>query len=78
MSRSVASTIALVLLVGLSLTSWWLAEGSAGPALILTLAVVKAAIIGIVFLELYQAWFVWGLMAAALVGSAMLGVLLLM
>ncbi len=77
MSRSVASTIALCVLVAFSAATWWLAEGSAGPDLLLAVAVAKVGVIGGVFLELDRAWPGWTALFCALVLAIAGGVVLL-
>ena len=78
MSRSLASFLALVVLVGLTGATWLLAEGTAGPWPLAAVAVFKVAVIGAVFLELDRAWPGWVVLAGVLVVAVAGGVALLM
>lgn len=59
MTRPLASRAAVVVLIGLTLLTWWLADTGASPWTLAVLALVKVTIIGAVFLELARAWPVW-------------------
>lgn len=71
MTRSVAAWLALVVLVGLTVATWVLAEGAASAGALAAVAAIKIAVVGLVFLELGRSWPVWGL----LFGLGVVGVL---
>lgn len=78
MSRSVASFLALVMLVGLTGATWLLAEGTTGPWPLAAVAIFKVAVIGAVFLELDRAWPGWAVLGSLLVAAVAGGAALLM
>lgn len=76
MSRRVLSVLALGILLALTTTTWALAEHAAGPGALAAVAVAKAAVILLVFLELDRSspgWAVLGVaVATAIAGGAAL------
>jgi len=78
MTRSVASTAALVTLLLLTAVTWALFEEGAGAGMLLGVAAAKSAVIGLVFLELDRSHPAWLLLGAALVGGLATGVTLLL
>jgi len=78
MSRSAAAWLALAVLLGLTLVTWLLVQ-EALPAWALALvALIKIAVIGLVFLELGRSWWVWGALYAVLVTVVLGGAALLL
>ena len=77
MTRHHVSVIALVALLVLTGATWWLAEGTARPGAIAAVAVLKASVIGGVFLELDRAHPAWAALAVLVVGGIAGGTALL-
>lgn len=73
MSRTTLATAAATALLALTAATWLLAERSAPPWVLATVAFVKLAIIGWVFLELDRTSVVWPLVylsfCAAILGA---------
>lgn len=70
MTRSAASTLALGVLLGLTALSFVVAESELGPWPIAALIVVKASVIGVVFLEMDRSWPGWALAGFLLISRA--------
>jgi len=77
-TRSQTSLLALLSLLALTAATWHLSEAAVGPWGLAGVAVIKAAIIGTVFLELDRSWPGWAALAALMVITIAGGAALIM
>lgn len=74
MTRRSVSVLALGVLLGLTATTWTLAEHASGAYALAGVSLAKACVILLVFLELDRSWWGWAalgvLVAAGIVGGA--------
>lgn len=72
MTHTRFAVLAYLALMALTLTFNGVAEAALGAWALAGISVVKVMIVGIVFLELGRAWWVWGVIAAVVI-TAILG-----
>ena len=72
MNHTRRAVLAYLLLMGLTFVFNGVAEASLGAWALAGISVVKVMIVGIVFLELGRAWWVWAVIAAVVI-TAILG-----
>ena len=73
MKRTTASSLALVILVGLTLLTWRLADSGAPPWALAAVALMKVTVIGVVFLELLRSRAIWAALFITLVATVLGG-----
>lgn len=77
MTRSRASWLTCAVLIGLTLLTWLLADDGAAAWLLALVALVKVALIGVVFLELARSWPGWAALSLLVVCTVLGGSVLL-